>query len=461
MTSREATQHKLASRTPATRLVRTLAVAISIGCVAAACSGDPVPADSEAATAEASSDPAPNESSNSVDSDADSQVDSDGVETSDTNFNPMGAVEAASIIPASASASQVELMTPGDGREPVTFRLDAPNAGVVQLEMTANYWNAFPDSTLELIRVDDEISSHALTLYLGPEQWLYRFRVDGTWVADPANPARVGAEMEEGNSVMLVGEALPLATPQFGAPQGVVETLTIESDILGRTIPAVLYLPPGTSADDSSDELPLLVLLHGFGQPATDWVEAASIATMMDNLIADGSIEPFAIVMPSAEMSNYLGNRARHIVDEVIPAVAERHPIRGASGSGDAPAMAIGGFSMGGNGAVRLAYDRPDLFGLSMPISMAGPCGTLCPDEYDSSYPDGFEAEFAMWAGVDDELRLDENHDAFADYLTDRGIDFTDTRIDQPGHRLSGHSIRFVRTIAGDVLIRADEFFTR
>ena len=361
---------------------------------------------------------------------------------SDTPSNPEPGV----------SQIQQELMTPGPARQAVTFRHDDPEAQSVRLEFTGNYWNRDPDDTIELERVDDDVSSHALTLHLGEDQWLYRYRVDGRWTTDAGAP-RVGAENGQENSVVVVGAPIERARPAPAVTAGTIDVIDIDSDILGRSIPYVLYTPA------SSEPLDVLVLLHGFGQPATDWSEAVGIGNFMDNLIAEGLIEPFAIVMPSGENSLYNSNRSLHIVDEVLPD-AERRLGLDPEGASDR-SMAIGGFSQGGAGALRIAALRPDDFGLVMPIAMAGPCGGLCTESlYDQNYPDGFTATFALWVGVDDELDLDIEHDRFIEFAAGSSIEFEDVRSDSTGHRQSGHSIRYVRTIAADVLIRADQFFT-
>ncbi len=357
--------------------------------------------------------------------------------------------------PIEVSAIQEELMTPGPGREPVDFAIDAPDAEEVTLEMTANYWNANPRHTIELSRVDDERGSHAVTLYLGSDEWLYRFRVDGVWTVDPSNPLRVAAEDGQENSLLVVGETLPWLSEQPGVARGVVEELALPAGVLGEEQTLVVYTPPGYTDEG---RYPLLVLLHGYGMPASTWVEAAGVDHAMDNLIAAGEIVPFVVAMPNTERSVYTDAYRDHVLDEVIPYLDANYSLDPGPGS-----TAIAGQSMGGHGTLQLAYLRPGRFGLAMPIMMAAPwCGVSCVDsrQYANQYPDGFDVDIAMWVGANDDLGLDTNHELFAAYLDEQGLPYDHYINTSDGHYQDGHSVRYVRTILPDVLRRAAQHFT-
>ena len=214
------------------------------------------------------------------------------------------------------SEVQEELMAPGPGREAVEFVVDAPGAESVMLEMTANFWNSNPSDTIELFPIDDERGSHAVTLHLGTDEWLYRFRVDGIWTVDESNPLRVAAEDGNENSLLVVGETLPTLTERTGVTAGTVEEVAVPAGVLGEEQVVVVYTPPGYA---DQGEYPLLVLLHGYGQPATGWTEAGDLNHAMDNLIADGEIVPFVVAMPNAGTSTYSDAYVDHIIDEVLP----------------------------------------------------------------------------------------------------------------------------------------------
>lgn len=355
------------------------------------------------------------------------------------------------------SAIQRELETPGPGREPIEFVVDAPEAETVMLEMTANQWNSNPGDTIQLSRVDHELGTHAITLYLGEDEWLYRFRVDGVWTVDELNPLRVGAEDGQENSLLVVGETVPGVTEQPDTEKGDIEEVVLDSEILGQEHSFLVYTPPGYT---SAQSYPLLVMLHGYGAPPSIWVEAVGLQHAMDNLLADGEIARFVVVMPSAETSDYMWDSyGEHILDEVLPYMDSHYAIDQKKES-----TAIGGFSMGGHGAVQLAYLRQDRFGLAMPIMMAAP---FCPDlvcttssDFETHYPDGFDTAFSMWVGANDELGFVTNHVVFAEFLDSLGLEYDHVVSTSSGHFQDGHSVRCVRVLISDVLTAASDYFT-
>ena len=131
----------------------------------------------------------------------------------------------------------------------------------------------------------------------------------------------------------------------------------------GRLMATVL-LPDGY---DPSKRWPVLYLLHGAGEHFRTWVDKTGADEVTAGL-------PAIVVMPDAATGFYTnwfngGKRGepgweRYFIDEVIPAVERRFPIR--------PGRrwhAVAGFSMGGFGTAYLASQRPDYFGSIGPMS--------------------------------------------------------------------------------------------
>lgn len=349
------------------------------------------------------------------------------------------------------SAIQAELERPGDDRQPVTFALDAPEADQVRLELTANYWNSRPQDTIVLDPTDDADGRHEVTLHLGDGQWLYRFRVDGRWVSDPENPRCVPAENGECNSVIDVGDSLPLFVADDSVNTGEIVRLELDSELLGTPQPVLIHLPPGYDPDV---DYPLLVTLHGFGQGATEWFDVVGLPTALDNLYAAGRIEPMIVVAPEGGITFYRGQQGRHIVDEVIPYVEETYSV-----STDRSLRAITGFSMGGNGALYLASQNPDEFGFAIPIAPGGFCTELVcgVESWEQEIGPAPDVAYSLFTGVTDELNLDENQAAISQVLTDRGIEHRAELVDFPGHRTDGHSVRFLRRLAPELLTGLQE----
>jgi len=141
------------------------------------------------------------------------------------------------------------------------------------------------------------------------------------------------------------------------------------------TTPAIAYsayLPSAPASAASAEAYPVVYLLHGFGGSPGEWLDAAALPDMLDRLIADGTIRPVIAVMPDAHRSWYVDS-ARHggpgdyetaIVRDLVGEIDARFPTR-ATPAG----RAVMGVSMGGYGALRLAFEHPDLFGAVVALS--------------------------------------------------------------------------------------------
>jgi trehalose-phosphatase len=77
---------------------------------------------------------------------------------------------------------------------------------------------------------------------------------------------------------------------------GKIDTLTYKSksvDTLRRTL---IYTPPGYS---KKNKYPVLYLLHGIGGDEKEWLNGGKPQVILDNLYAQGKIEPMIVVMPN------------------------------------------------------------------------------------------------------------------------------------------------------------------
>src|SRR5205809_8063375 len=77
-------------------------------------------------------------------------------------------------------------------------------------------------------------------------------------------------------------------------PHGKIDTITYKSktvDTLRRTL---IYTPPGYS---KKNKYPVLYLLHGIGGDEKEWLNGGNPPVILDNLYADGKIEPMIVVM--------------------------------------------------------------------------------------------------------------------------------------------------------------------
>jgi enterochelin esterase family protein len=141
-----------------------------------------------------------------------------------------------------------------------------------------------------------------------------------------------------------------------------VESLTLDSEALGRKLAVSVYMP---AARAPKDGWPVLYLLHGLGGCERDWLELGGVQATLDRLIEAGRIKPMMVVMPNGADSWYVnsgaiggpGNYESAIADDLPKAIEKRFPV-----AGSADYRAIAGVSMGGYGALRIALMRPERF---------------------------------------------------------------------------------------------------
>jgi S-formylglutathione hydrolase FrmB len=135
---------------------------------------------------------------------------------------------------------------------------------------------------------------------------------------------------------------------QFGAT---VRTFEVESDRLGRTLPAKVVVPKKAPTKGRS----LLVFLHGRGEDERSYL----VEPMFEALSGLAGRAP-VIAFPFGGESSYWHNRdsgawASYVLFEVIPQIADRYDV-------DPDRIAIGGISMGGFGAFDIARIDPERF---------------------------------------------------------------------------------------------------
>jgi enterochelin esterase-like enzyme len=170
-----------------------------------------------------------------------------------------------------------------------------------------------------------------------------------------------------------------------------IATRTFHSAALGRDWSYVIYLPTGYHADGPRH--PVLYLLHGNNGDAMDWVTQGDLQATTDALIARHEIAPVVIVMPQGGTDWYVDRKEKMetaFFEDLMPEIETHFAVADERGG-----RAIGGVSMGGFGALRYAFERPDAF-----------CGALLlsPAIYANDPP---PASAARHVGVFGELQFD------------------------------------------------------
>lgn len=157
--------------------------------------------------------------------------------------------------------------------------------------------------------------------------------------------------------------AAAATSAQAAASGGYLKDGAFFSQALGRTMPYGIYLPP-TYDSDPNRRYPVVYMLHGAGGHYSEWV-AYGLPETAEDLIWDGQIQPLIIVMPQGDHSyfvNHVGTDGErwgdYIAFDLIAHIDTTYRTIPQPSS-----RAIGGLSMGGFGALQLAFTHPDIFG--------------------------------------------------------------------------------------------------
>ena len=123
-----------------------------------------------------------------------------------------------------------------------------------------------------------------------------------------------------------------------------------------------IMLPPGYEGD--SQRYPVLYMLHGVAGDSSEW-QSIGLLEAADRMIQRGEIDPFLIVLPNGGGSYWVNQAtgarwADYVVNDVVTQVDRDYRTVAAP-----DARAIGGLSMGGEGALRIAMQNPRVFGIA------------------------------------------------------------------------------------------------
>jgi enterochelin esterase-like enzyme len=135
-------------------------------------------------------------------------------------------------------------------------------------------------------------------------------------------------------------------------PHGELTPVEYDSRSLGTHRRMRVYTPPGYS---TARKYPVLYLLHGIGGTDTEWTQSCHANHVIDNLLAEGKIEPMVMVFPD-------GNSSRTVADLDAAAAARAGRAGGAQaaeGRGAAPAGAPGAGAGRGRGMNMDAWLTP------------------------------------------------------------------------------------------------------
>jgi len=175
------------------------------------------------------------------------------------------------------------------------------------------------------------------------------------WIRDPLNPRSARDPFGANSVVHGVGYETPGWTlPDPEARQGRLEELTVASEAFGEERRVGVYLP---ARFRPSRRHPLLVVHDG-----GDYLEYASLATVLDNLIERLEIAPLVVALTDSpeRLVEYAADprHARFVARELVPALEERYPLEP-----DPAFRGLMGASFGGVASLSTAWRHPGAFG--------------------------------------------------------------------------------------------------
>ena len=150
---------------------------------------------------------------------------------------------------------------------------------------------------------------------------------------------------------------LPLASAT-----GRVECNSLPSKILSRSVPYCIVLPSAFDSDKTK-HFPILYSLHGLGDNEQFFIHSG-LWNLVEDQREKGELKNFLIATPDGGASFYINakdgkNRYEDfLLQEFFPFIEKRYRV--APGRAN---RAISGVSMGGYGALHLAFRHPQLFG--------------------------------------------------------------------------------------------------
>ena len=193
----------------------------------------------------------------------------------------------------------------------------------------------------------------------------YHLTIDGGVVNDPGTHNFFGSCRWE-SGIEIPAHDQDFYACRMDVPHGNVQQVLFPSASTGEVKRAFVYTPP-TYNDKKKERFPVLYLQHGWGENETSWPKQGCAGLIMDNLIAEGKIKPFIIVMTYGMTNDVKFGKIREftakefetvLVDELVPYIDSHFKTKA-----DKWNRAMAGLSMGGMETKMITLRRPEVFG--------------------------------------------------------------------------------------------------
>ena len=196
----------------------------------------------------------------------------------------------------------------------------------------------------------------------------YHLTIDGGVVNDPGTHNFFGSCRWE-SGIEIPAPDQDFYQTRMDVAHGNVQQVLFPSASTGEVKRAFVYTPPtyGKLVKGKQERFPVLYLQHGWGENETSWPVQGCAGIIMDNLIAEGKIQPFIVVMTYGMTNDIkfggIGQFTAQefetvLVDELIPYIDKNFLTKA-----DKWNRAMAGLSMGGIETKLITLRRPEAFG--------------------------------------------------------------------------------------------------
>lgn len=196
------------------------------------------------------------------------------------------------------------------------------------------------------------------------------------------------------------------ALVSYGQKPRIEEGLAMSSKILTQDVKYSIILPEDYYTSKKS--YPVVYLLHGLGDNESSWLEYGQISQVADAAVKKKEIVPMIYVMPAGYRNYYVNDYAGKFlyedmfIKELVPYIDSHYRTLA-----DKSQRATLGYSMGGFGALVLPLRNPDVFTVSVPLSISVRTDSQYMTEEASGWDDQWGRLFGA-VGVTGEGRITE-----------------------------------------------------
>jgi len=247
-----------------------------------------------------------------------------------------------------------------DAQNRAVFRVEAPNAQKVQLDLGKVY---------DMVKDTNGVWT-VTTQTLAPGFHYYYLIIDGFRFSDPASESFFGI------GKMMSGIEIPSPDQDFYTPKNILHGQIREcyyySEASNGYRRFFVYTPPDYDSK-LNDRYPVLYLQHGMGEDERGWVTQGKLNIIMDNMIAAGRSKPMVIVVSDGDIDAMFRpkpgedvNEARRhfgekftpmLLNEIIPYVEKNFRVLT-----DRNNRAMAGLSWGGFQTFQIGLNNLDKF---------------------------------------------------------------------------------------------------